>query len=375
MEKEEFRICPFCKSKIPASLDECPVCHRVIVERFENEQNNENVKSNLRDDFFYQNIPETNQVRKHHFPKFMKRIPWILAAIAAITILSILIFRPRPVSYQLGYIDQKFNISSDEAMSIINDAAQRWNNEAQKNLLEYNPHGRVTINFIYDYRQEYINAKKKIESEYSYLSANKNLLDTEIQSINSKKSQIAYEYERLDNEINSLNSDLSDYNSRVNYWNHSGGAPTYVYSELENERKELNTRKSQIQAKLNELQGRENELNKEVEKYDKKVDEYNRKVNEESAKMDVIYNQFLKNQNYSEETMMGEYSEHAITIYAFEDSQTLRLILMHEFGHALGAGHAKSKNSIMYPIINDITLNISNPIPSIEDLSLISGHP
>lgn len=33
MEKEEFRICPFCKSKIPASFDECPVCHRVIVER------------------------------------------------------------------------------------------------------------------------------------------------------------------------------------------------------------------------------------------------------------------------------------------------------------------------------------------------------
>jgi len=33
MEKENFKICPFCKSKIPSSLDKCPVCHRTIVER------------------------------------------------------------------------------------------------------------------------------------------------------------------------------------------------------------------------------------------------------------------------------------------------------------------------------------------------------
>jgi len=376
MAKEEFRICPFCKSKIPASLDECPICHRVIVERFENKQNNENTKNNVKNEFLYQNISDTSQNRKHHFPKIMKRILWVSAAISAAVILGILIFRPGPLTYRLGSVDERFNISNDQAISIINDAAQRWNEAAQKEILKYDPKGKVVINFVYDYRQEYVDAKKQIESEYSYLSAEKKLLDEESQNIDLKKNEIAYEYERLNDEIDSLNIDLANYNSKVNYWNRLGGAPTYVYTELENERKELNRRRSQIQAEINKLNDKENELNKETEEYNEKTDEYNKKVDERNAKMDAIRNLFLKNQNDSDEITLGEYDENTntITIYSFEDLQTLRLVLMHEFGHSLGAKHAQNKNSIMFPILNDVNVDRSNPYPSAEDLKLIGIH-
>jgi predicted Zn-dependent protease len=47
---------------------------------------------------------------------------------------------------------------------------------------------------------------------------------------------------------------------------------------------------------------------------------------------------------------------------------------MHEFGHSLGAKHAQNKNSIMFPILNDINIDRSNPYPSAEDLKLIGIH-
>jgi chromosome segregation ATPase len=180
----------------------------------------------------------------------------------------------------------------------------------------------------------------------------------------------------LKDEIDSLNIDLANYNSKVNYWNCLGRAPAYVYAELENERKELNRRMSQIQTEINKLNDKENELSKEAEEYIEKVKEYNKKVDERNAKMDAIHNLFLKNQNDSDEITLGEYDENTntITIYSFEDIQTLRLVLMHEFGHSLGAKHAQNKNSIMFPILNDVNVDRSNPYPSAEDLKLIGRH-
>jgi uncharacterized protein YlxW (UPF0749 family) len=259
-------------------------------------------------------------------------------------------------------------------LQVVNDSAERWNKAAQKELLKYSPSGEVTVDFVFDYRQEYLNAKKEIEKEYSFLPAEKNALDYELQSINNQNTQLSYESEELDLETDKLNEDVSAYNSKVNYWNRSGGAPTYVYSELENERKELNTRKSQIQAKLQELKGREKTLDNETDKYNAEVDAYNKKVNEEKVKMDSIYDQFLKNQNYSAETELGEFSGSVITIYAFDDSESLRLVLMHEFGHALGAEHAQNKSSVMFPLLNDISIDKTNPYPSAEDLELIGRH-
>jgi len=394
MEKEEFRICPFCKSKVPASLDECPVCHRVIVERpifiyvDGKPYNNQSVEP-----------PETNASVKPPRPKRRRiwtkgRIIWSIFAIVLISWMAFATYyshktsitnnqneviyqtnnqnginvvppqsgvtptysesKYATITYRIGTIDPRFNISKDTFSKIVNDAANRWNKVSGKNLLAYDINGDVPINLVYDYRQEYSDGMKKIEEEFKDLPSMEN-------EISKLETYINSEQQKLD-------ADTDDYNSRVDYWNAKGGAPPEEYDQLKAEEKDINNR--------------EKKLDNDTDRYNNLVSQYNKRVAEENQKINALELQYDLSSNNEEKDYetSGVYKEgfeiaKEIVIYTFDDTNELRLIIMHEFGHALGAGHANSINSIMYPIINDITLNMSNPIPSTEDLSLISGHP
>ncbi len=65
-------------------------------------------------------------------------------------------------------------------------------------------------------------------------------------------------------------------------------------------------------------------------------------------------------------------SQKKVNIYHFEDIDNLRVVLAHEFGHALGLSHTKNPMSIMYPRIklqNDRTLKLTD-----EDIQAIRNR-
>ena len=358
MEKEEFRICPFCKSKIPASLDECPVCNRVIVERpliiFSDKINKEKeVERPIitssdkidKDSLFGDNdTSKTFSRKKHNFKKILICSSVILLIIAIILIA----FWPRPVTYRIGDLDSRFKISTDTVVEIVNDAAERWNKTSGKNLLIYKPNGKVRIDFIYDNRQEFIDECKKIDEEYQDLATSETLLVSLKYSTDKEESQ-------YNNDVNSLNGEIQ-------YWNSQGGAPPDVYNQIIIKEKELKSRKL--------------ELEKSLDKYNELVSSYNRRLSERNQKLLELQKQYNKSSSGEEDyETVGEYytDNNDLIIYTFSDQKDLRLILMHELGHALGCEHAKSTNSIMYPKISD--QNLDDPLPTEEDLSLISGRP
>lgn len=61
-----------------------------------------------------------------------------------------------------------------------------------------------------------------------------------------------------------------------------------------------------------------------------------------------------------------------IDIYTFGNQDELRLVLMHEFGHALGLGHAKQPNSIMYELLDQ--QDLKNPTLSAEDIAMLQNR-
>src|SRR3990167_6766599 len=58
-----------------------------------------------------------------------------------------------PISYRLGTIDPRFNLSRDAASANILAAAALWNTAAAKTLFLPDPDTKLTINFVYDARQ------------------------------------------------------------------------------------------------------------------------------------------------------------------------------------------------------------------------------
>ncbi|PIZ57331.1 hypothetical protein COY23_01495, partial [bacterium (Candidatus Torokbacteria) CG_4_10_14_0_2_um_filter_35_8] len=60
----------------------------------------------------------------------------------------------RPITYSIGSFDDRFKLSKDKFLSIINKAEGSWENPMNKELFTYSEDGVLKINLVYDKRQE-----------------------------------------------------------------------------------------------------------------------------------------------------------------------------------------------------------------------------
>src|SRR3989344_2688208 len=59
----------------------------------------------------------------------------------------------QPITYRLGTFDSRFGISQAEFLKLVKQAEDLCNADINKELFEYNPEGKLTVNLIYDTRQ------------------------------------------------------------------------------------------------------------------------------------------------------------------------------------------------------------------------------
>lgn len=277
------------------------------------------------------------------------KLAWMRKLIIPAVALLILLFvlRPQPLTYHVAAIDPQFGVSESEVESILQDAAERWNSALQKMAIriDTNTAGNV-ISFVFDYRQQYRVALAFIEAQYFDLGS------TEL-AIEQERSSLDFEEARLKQESVSLNND-------VKYWNARGGATGATYDSLVARRKAYNS-DAQV-------------LAQEMTAHNKRVAAYNARIAEYNDTLGVVEQQFKLAGGSATETAIGIYDPNdlSITVYSYSDRQHLRLILMHELGHALGCDHASTQGSIMYPELTDAQ-NLTNPVPTTQDLALVGG--
>lgn len=236
-----------------------------------------------------------------------------------------------PLTYRIGSIDSRFQLTTDEVKQDAKEAADSWNSSMGKPIFMYHPEGKVTINLIYDQRQQLSSQVNQLQEQ---LATNKTALDPQIQSYNQRS-------QAFDQKASALNQ-------QIQYWNSQGGAPDGEYQKLIQEQKEL-----QIEAdQLNTLA---RSLNQSARDYNLQIGELNQTEKQ--------LNQTLVTK--PEEGLWNGY-DNTIAIYFNNSRNELIHTLSHELGHARGLDHNSDPNSIMYPSSTEV---ISPSTADLADLT------
>lgn len=236
-----------------------------------------------------------------------------------------------PVKFAVGNVDPKFKVTKDQVIEQARDAANRWNQKSGQIWYEYDENSKFKINLIYDDRQ-----------------AKLDQINAEVANYNANSDTVKKNSEVISQNVAQYQKDLADYNAAVAYWNSQGGAPAEVYNQLTATQQELESRRIKI--------------NQDLQMYNIQVDANNANLSDLETKIDSQKNKI--------ETQ-GEYKGDKIDIYTFGDLDELRLVLMHELGHALTTDHAEKSTSIMYYLLAD--QNEKDPNTTDEDIALIKN--
>lgn len=231
------------------------------------------------------------------------------------TVHSIVYYSPcnTPVLYKIGQVDPQFNLTTQQFTYNVQEAAGIWNSAENKSLLLYNPRAALTVNLIFDGRQQ---VSSQISNLNSQLQNEKNAIDPKIAQYNQLSQQ--------------FQTQLDQFKSQADYWNKKGGAPPDVYQQLVAEQKSL-----QDQANtLNELA---KELNLSTSQYNSNITQLNNTI--QSYNLDL---------QFKPEEGIYDPKTDSITIYFNNSHAELIHTLAHELGHAIGLQHNSNQRSIMY---------------------------
>jgi hypothetical protein len=307
--------CPFCRKRINKSASICNYCNRVLIENLNSEPVKKETHSPAKETVRF--LKENKQRGKKFLEKY-KNIVEIIAIICALLIIANSRYYNHvscnsTKGYSVGAVDSRFNISKEEVISLAGKARDEWNKAIGKPLLEYGGNNDVTINLVFDDRQEKYNKVKQEEAK----------IKEQEQTLNREKAF-------LESDTEKYNNDLSDFNREIDYWNDTGGLEGNNRSRLERNR--------------NELAQTQEEIDQRTEVYNAEVAKYNELLSD-------IKSQISAKNKEEEEIGVFERNKKSITIYRFDDKNELSISIAHEFGHALGIeDHTADTNSIMHYI-------------------------
>jgi len=239
-----------------------------------------------------------------------------------------------PISYRIGSIDERFDITHDEARLAAADAESVWEEATGRNLFTYDEAGELPINFVFDERQAFADAEIDFRERLDETQGTNSELEETYASLVARYNTLEAEYE---NKATRYEERLAAYNTKVAEYNEQGGAPKDVYKKLQAEQSMLDSEVRTVNALGNQLNNLAADINKLSEQGNELIEAYNENVD--------AYNETF---GESHEFTQGDYQGTEINIYKFVDTTELKLVLAHEFGHALSLNHVESDTSIMY---------------------------
>lgn len=261
-----------------------------------------------------------------------------------------------PLRYKIGMVDPRFGVSTSTFEKDIKQAGAIWSIALDRTLFEYDPEGGLTINLVYDARQE------KTEEA--------NVLVNSIKAIKDSADNIKAEYSALEESYRSAQADYeiavagfndaaAQYQEKVAYWNARGGAPESEFSALTSEKNALAASQDALKAKRAHVTELAGEINAMIDKYNLLVSHINTSVSE-------INNNGLTGTSFEEGVYVSDAAGEHIDIYQFQNHVYFIRVLAHELGHALGLPHNSNQKSIMSPVNQVMSLK-----PSADDLAAL----
>lgn len=238
------------------------------------------------------------------------------------------------IGYRIGTFDSRFDISKDDFLRLVNEASSLWSNKHGSTLFVYNDQGPLTVNLVYDGRQERTKENKLLANEITNTKEAAEAIETIYE-----KDKITYtqQAEQHTQEVSTYNAKFKSYDARVVEHNKHGGATKEEYDRMMLEKEELTKESLRLEENRKTLLALVEAINIKIKKHNEFIAYANSLIQESNtfgAKKftEGIYNPATK----------------SITIYQYTDFIKLKRVLAHEFGHVLAIGHTKDKESIMH---------------------------
>jgi hypothetical protein len=295
-----------------------------------------------------------------------KTIGWAFFFFLAILIILIISFvRARDpcletITYRLGKVDERFNLTREEFQTAVNMAAVMWGKPFNRDLFREDHDGAIEINLLYDYRQEATDRLKKLNYKIDRSKGS-------YEELKSRLENLKAEYEQkkagLDSDLDAYNAKVNVFNIETDSWNRRGEVPQSVHTRLMEEKDELVILNDNLHTRQVEIKTLVDTINSVVVV-----------INEiaSNSNMDLVDQQNIGN-TLGREFCEGFYEykngKRSITIYQYDNEYRLVRVLAHEFGHALGLNHSKSAEAVMYPLIKSDSLALAA-----DDIAALKGH-
>lgn len=239
------------------------------------------------------------------------------------------------LTYSLGEIDQRFNLTGDEIIELLARAEEPWESYAGRDLFRYDQdESDIVVNFIYDERQERTQASLKLEKLGEATNEKQLVLNETYESLKAKYQASTSEYEK---NVRKYELALAQYNQEVTRLNRQGGANEDDISRLKKEERALQEEAGRLEAERLAVNTLAYKLNTLAKNEAQVVKSFNEEVNayEEKYQNSGIFDQ-------------GDFGGRNLNIYQFRTTEDLTLVLAHELGHTLGLDHVENSESLMY---------------------------
>jgi len=252
--------------------------------------------------------------------------------------------RPRPAScqakYRIGTLDPRFGITREEFRHAIEDASSAW--AIDQKLFAYDPKGKLRINLVYDTRQKITQHVIAVRAGISARMKEADSIEDRILPLKAKFHVLEVSYS---DQLASYERARDSFDQEAQRSKSNGGATETEFQNLSGKRQSLRNQHALLEAKRLDLNRSTDDVNELVRKHNALLVRANGEASALNSSGSIGV-------QFEEGIYIRAGGKEWIDIFQFENKDSLRVILAHELGHALGMKHNANPSSIMSPLIH-----------------------